>query len=66
MAYIEVHPLGASHKTVAVNTDQIEKINDYGSFTRLHLVGGGYQDVKEKKRNRSDSWTLSLCSTSPG
>jgi len=48
MAYIEVHPLGASHKKVAVNTDQIEKINDCGSFSRLHLVGGGYQDVKDK------------------
>jgi hypothetical protein len=48
MAFIEVHPLGASHKTVTINTDQVEKISDHGWFTRLHLVGGGYQDVKDK------------------
>ncbi len=49
MANIDLHPLGASQKTVTINIDQVQKIEYFGWCTRLHLVGGGYQDVKEKK-----------------
>ncbi len=48
MVFIQVHPLGMSHKTEVVNLDHVEQIKDYGSFTRLHFVDGRYQDVKDK------------------
>jgi hypothetical protein len=49
MAFIELHPLGGSHRTVAINVDQIQKVDYFGRWTLLRLVGGEFQYVTERK-----------------